>query len=110
MTAVLADTVAVCWDCGGPCLTYKGSKHGWRCRACVDRYLDEAAAKADAYDRRNREQRIAKGHNTVTAYHSGGTDMTPISAADGRRRDGGMASGLAVSTSTCHDDREDTDR
>jgi tRNA(Ile2) C34 agmatinyltransferase TiaS len=37
-----------CWDCGGPCGTHKGSQHGWRCRVCVDRYLDAAAAKADA--------------------------------------------------------------
>jgi hypothetical protein len=37
----------ICWDCGGPCRTYKGSEHGWRCGVCVGRYLDAASAKAD---------------------------------------------------------------
>jgi hypothetical protein len=32
----------LCWRCGGPCGTYKGSIHGWTCTACLDRYLDEA--------------------------------------------------------------------
>lgn len=101
MTAAVGDfPVAVCWDCGGPCLTYKGSKHGWRCRGCIDRYLDEAAAKGDA---RNRQQRL-------TGYHGGGTDMTPSVLAEGRRRGDGLAAGRVVSASICEDEREDTDR
>ncbi|GAB3024967.1 hypothetical protein [Mycobacterium bourgelatii] len=111
MTAALAEIVAVCWDCGGPCLTYKGSKHGWRCRACIDRYLDEAAAKADAYDERNRQQRIARSRNTMTSYQGGSADVSRVSAAaDDRRRDDGLAAGRVVSASISEDKREDNDR
>lgn len=35
-----------CWECGGACLTYKGSKHGWRCTGCLNAYLDTAWARA----------------------------------------------------------------
>lgn len=29
----------MCPDCGGPCLTYKGSVHRWRCIDCVERAI-----------------------------------------------------------------------
>lgn len=36
------------WDCGGPCLTYKGTTHGWRCRTCLAAYIDDGAIAAAA--------------------------------------------------------------
>lgn len=38
-----------CWDCGGPCLSYKGSVHGWRCSRCVEHAvgLDRPPTKAE---------------------------------------------------------------
>ena len=48
-----------CPDCGGPSLTYRGHHHKYRCGACINRYLAEGAAKADARLQREREQRIA---------------------------------------------------
>ena len=49
-----------CWDCGGPCLSFKGTVHGWRCRTCLQGYLDAGAAKAAAADARIRAKQIAK--------------------------------------------------
>ncbi|BBY67759.1 hypothetical protein MHEL_60020 [Mycolicibacterium helvum] len=72
---------ALCWECGGPCATYKGSVHGWRCLACIGRYLDASAARADAKDRKERERLL---HRLSRANY---TDSTPVSG--GRRRDGG---------------------
>ena len=46
----------LCWRCGGPCGNYKGSVHGWTCTACLDRYLDEGAAKGAERDRRDRQK------------------------------------------------------
>lgn len=50
----------VCWERQGPCLTYRGSVHGWRCSACIQNYLDSSAARADAADRRTRERLARK--------------------------------------------------
>lgn len=63
----------VCWECDGPCRTYKGSVHGWRCAACIERYLAASAAKAEAEAEKSR-QRFIKIPNT------------PV---EGRRWDGG---------------------
>lgn len=61
MTAALTETPAgTCWECGGPCLTYKGSEHGWRCRTCCTEYLGAGAAKSAAADARDRAKRAAK--------------------------------------------------
>ena len=35
-------TPGQCWECGGFCLDYKGHTHGWRCRFCIEVYLDTA--------------------------------------------------------------------
>lgn len=120
MTAALAehDAVAVaaytgprCQWCDGPCWQWKGSVWQYTCRACIDRYLDEAAAKADAYDERNRQQRIARSRNTMTSYQGGSADVSRVSAAaDDRRRDDGLAAGRVVLASISEDEREDTDR
>lgn len=63
MTATEAeddDAPAVCWRCGGPCLTYKGSVHGWTCTACLDRYLDDGAERYAARLRKDQEKQRAK--------------------------------------------------
>lgn len=46
----------------------------------------------------------------MTSYQGGSADVSRVSAADGWRRDGGMAAGLAVPTTTPDNTREDTDR
>lgn len=38
----------VCWDCGGPCVVYAGTVHGWRCRTCLARYMQRGQAAFDA--------------------------------------------------------------
>lgn len=50
----------ICPDCKTPSLLYKGSVHGWRCRACVQRYLDAGAARFAAVEDRIRARRLAK--------------------------------------------------
>lgn len=79
MTAA-ADTAAnaydgpTCWRCGGPCATFKGSVHGWTCAACLDRYLADGAARADARDRKLRERNRLKmfNDNNFRAVSQGG--------------------------------------
>lgn len=50
----------LCWRCGGPCASYKGSVHGWTCTTCINRYLDDGAAKAAERDRRDRQKMARK--------------------------------------------------
>jgi len=56
--ALAARTVATCWDCGGPCATFKGSVHGWRCAPCLRRHVDESAARGAERDRRERDKAL----------------------------------------------------
>ncbi|WP_232001882.1 hypothetical protein [Mycobacterium sp. 852014-52450_SCH5900713] len=92
-----ADTSGgVCWECGGPCLTYKGSVHGWRCIACLHRYLDDGAAKAAARDRRDRERLARKALDAAIQ-----TSVT----ANGQRREGG-GSALCAAPSSGADRQE----
>lgn len=85
MTAAATDyddagvAYGVCWRCGGPCLTHKGSVHGWTCTACINDYLDAGAAKADARDRKERERLLAKRHNDIRT------------ASTGQRQEGGVS-------------------
>lgn len=76
------DPAGVCWDCGGPCLTYKGSDHGWRCRACIDRYLDEGDRAWQSRSDKAREK------ITRNLLH-GNNHQTPVTANDRRREGGG---------------------
>lgn len=92
MTAAATDTYeadaeppGICWDCGGPCLTYKGSVHGWRCTACVDRYLDAGAAKAEARERARQARKVR------AAWDQPSDAQTPVTA-NSQRRDGGAPS------------------
>lgn len=50
------DAPGTCWDCGGPCLTYKGSVHGWHCAACLGRYLDAGQARWEARSDKAKER------------------------------------------------------
>jgi hypothetical protein len=69
-------TTGVCWECGGPCLTYKGSEHGMRCRACLRVYLDAGAAAAAA--RQTQERAELRAHLNAAAkrgnHGTGGND------------------------------------
>ncbi|ORB14570.1 MULTISPECIES: hypothetical protein [Mycolicibacterium] len=75
------DGIAVCWRCGGPCLTYKGSVHGWTCTACLDAYLDAGAARWAVRMAKEREKNARK---LLLRNDS----ESPVSA-NGRGRDGG---------------------
>ncbi|MDY6871278.1 MAG: hypothetical protein SV966_12450 [Actinomycetota bacterium] len=76
-----ADDLATCWRCGGPCLTYKGSVHGWTCTACLDTYLDEGAARWAVRMAKEREKNARK----LLLRN----EIEPSVMANGRRRDGG---------------------
>ncbi|MGH3556414.1 MAG: hypothetical protein ACRDTK_02700 [Mycobacterium sp.] len=75
------DAPGICWRCGGPCLMHAGSVHGWTCRACLDRYLDEAATRWAARPEKAKE-RIERN-----LLYSNRT-QTPVTA-NGQRREGG---------------------
>lgn len=79
-----------CWSCGGPCHSYKGSVHGWRCTACITRYLDEGAALADRFEAKERAKRHAKFRAAL-----GAADNTSI-----RRGGGGCAASRTATTTT----------
>lgn len=49
-----------CYVCGGPCLTRKGSEHGWTCRRCLAAYVEAGAAKADERLAAERAVRLAE--------------------------------------------------
>ncbi|ORV89047.1 hypothetical protein [Mycolicibacterium iranicum] len=80
-TTATTDDLASCWRCGGPCLTYKGSVHGWTCQGCLAQYLEQSAAKADERDRRERQKNARKLLQR--------NETEPSVMANGRRRDGG---------------------
>lgn len=58
------DTAPACWRCGGPCLQYAGSVHGWTCRACLRRHVEQSAARADAKAAKQRERLLTKAFQT----------------------------------------------
>ena len=74
----------VCWDCGGPCRMHKGSEHGWRCAACLDRHIAAQVAKADAADDRLRAKRRKKFAGLLESdggLAAGHADLTPSRAS-----------------------------
>lgn len=73
----------VCWDRGGPCSTFKGSVHGWRCQTCIDRYLDDGAARWLARARKEQDKLRAK-------LASAPDPLTSRSANTDQRREGGQ--------------------
>lgn len=48
-----------CWDCGGPCLYYSGTAHGWRCRSCLASHVDRSAEAFAALDSEKRRKVMA---------------------------------------------------
>jgi hypothetical protein len=62
---VTTDSSSGCWECGGPCLTYKGSEHGWRCRACCAAYVAAGAAAGAAREAQGRAARLTKLRNGI---------------------------------------------
>lgn len=50
----------ICWDCGGPCLTYKGTDHGWRCAACCAAYVERGAVAGETAVATERAKQLAK--------------------------------------------------
>lgn len=82
-----ADAPGTCWECGGPCLTHKGDVHGWRCTACIDRYLDDGAARWAARERREQEKQRAKIARNLMRDNDSPTSIT----ADRRQEGGGSA-------------------
>ncbi|BCP04611.1 hypothetical protein MINTM019_20670 [Mycobacterium paraintracellulare] len=78
-----AESWPLCWECGGPCLTYKGTVHGWRCTVCIERYLD---AGERAWQARSEKAKERINRNLL---HSN-TSQTPVTAD--RRRGGGAPS------------------
>jgi hypothetical protein len=81
-----------CWECGGFCLDYKGSEHGWRCRFCLDAYLDAGWARWEGLNDKERYKR-AIGFRTGNGDR-GGTDPK------GSRGGGGLAAGRTTSAAT----------
>lgn len=69
----------LCQECGGPCWHWKGSVWGYTCTACLDRYLDASAARAEAKERKARDRLLRK------MFHD--NDSNAVSAD--RRRGGG---------------------
>lgn len=80
MNANTSGTPGRCWDCGGPCMTYKGSVHGWRCRRCIDYYLNAGATRFAATDAKDRDKRLAKVRTDMDAVSrrgGGGSGFGP---------------------------------
>ncbi|OBF42822.1 hypothetical protein A5719_10285 [Mycolicibacterium peregrinum] len=53
-----------CQGCGGPCLSWKGSKWGYTCTACLTAHLDATLARLDAKTARRRERLLANMSET----------------------------------------------
>lgn len=49
-----------CQACNGPCWQWKGDVWGYTCAACIAKHQDDAAARADARDKKVRARNIAK--------------------------------------------------
>jgi hypothetical protein len=69
--------IETCWDCGGPCRTYKGSVHGWRCGACLDRYIAAEVVRSDAADDKLRAKTLRKVLERDGGLAAGHVDSTP---------------------------------
>jgi hypothetical protein len=83
----------VCWECGGFCLDFKGDAHGWRCRFCLDAYLDAGWARWEGLTDKDRARR-APGFRTATGDQRDGTDPK------GSRGGGGLAAGRTTPAAT----------
>jgi hypothetical protein len=50
--------VHACIVCGGPCLSWKGSFHGWTCTRCCAAYVEAGAKRGDERRAAERAQRV----------------------------------------------------
>ncbi len=57
---MITEPAGQCRVCHGPCATYKGSVHRWTCQSCLERYIAESAAKAEAKTRAELDKRARK--------------------------------------------------
>ncbi len=81
-----AETPGQCWDCAGPCVAYAGTIHGWRCRTCLNAYVDRSAAAFDDLDADQRRK--------VMAVHSTSNSID----GDAQRDGGGLVMDRAAIT------------
>lgn len=85
-----ADTVTATYDgprcqsCGGPCWHWKGSVWEYTCTDCIDRYLDEGAARWAVREAKEAEKQARK--NARKLLQSNDSESSVM--ANGRRSDG----------------------
>ncbi|WP_063967967.1 hypothetical protein [Mycobacterium avium] len=79
----------LCWDCGGPCLMFKGSVHGWRCQTCIDKYLEDGTARWLARARKEQEKLRAKHLAAMPPAMTDDNPTTSLTANPDRRQEGG---------------------
>lgn len=87
----------VCRSCGGPCWFWKGSVWEYTCTGCLNRYLDEAAARGAERDRKERERLARKAFRN---------DVRASVTANGQRQEGGGSALCAAPSSGADRDRE----
>jgi hypothetical protein len=76
------DAPGICQVCGGPCRQWKGSVHGYTCRACLEVLMDDGARRWERRSARAREK-------VVRNVLHGNDNPTLVTASGDRRRDGG---------------------
>ncbi len=74
-------TGPICRSCGGQCWQWRGSVWEYTCTECIDRYLDQSAARCAV--------RMAKERDKIARKLLHRNDLEPLLTANGRRRDGG---------------------
>jgi hypothetical protein len=63
-----------CPDCGGPSLSFKGSRHGWRCARCVEHAIGLDRDPAPYVpDWMQRDERLAAEASESLAYSTAST-------------------------------------
>jgi hypothetical protein len=71
-----------CQVCAGPCFQWKGSVHGWTCRACLEVLMDKSARRRAGLEAHSREKVVRN-----VLYRN--DNPTLVTASGDRRRDGG---------------------
>lgn len=94
--AVADYAVAVCYVCSGPCLTWKGSVHGFTCRGCLRRYMADQVARAD--ERERRELRAVKINLAATGNTPAAGPLLPAAGGSGGRHRGSGGDGFGPTT------------
>ncbi|MDP7727627.1 hypothetical protein QXM59_05400 [Mycobacterium sp. TY813] len=86
-----------CQGCGGPCWLWKGDVWQYTCTACLDRYLDDGAARWAARERREQEKHRAKIARNMLRDNDNPT--TSLTANTDRRQEGGGSEPCAAPSS-----------